>query len=256
MHSKFFTHNRTPRTPRQGRRHLGRAALNSAAPELPRSTRQVPLRFPQEYATDPKGYARDGTFNDEPPIVELGRRMPLRPRGEVRDELGVDLGLGVLRAVVGFRNHDSTTEHVFDSFKLVYCFDAGPQRGGHAARHYIMDEPTLERLKVASTEEERARIMQDVLTLGEKADRPLKVGRQGWLPALGWETSKLDHDPDLAFQYETISKYQAEFSTDETGDLLIANVGRRGAMTVYYGPPTTAALHAPTGEQPLVPVGV
>jgi hypothetical protein len=182
--------------------------------------------------------------------LSLEGREPLFTREQVARQYGVDLG--DLQAVVGlplrreWQTNGSRTEDV-------YCFKRPASTGRHAKSEYLLIGKKELAEVYSSTKAGREPAYAQGSVISASAGEPARIGREEWLPGIGYDTALLAHDEDMRERTGSIGRHQAMLSVNEQGDLHIEELGSFNGTTVFYGNLTQEALDQPTGQHPYIP---
>lgn len=186
--------------------------------------------------------------NDE---INLAQRAPLLDTDAVIAQTGVHLGdlMAVVQlpskqaaAIGGSHTEGAMSEDWSDRFEdsllrtgleldgrvgatKIYCFRATPQgkHGSSRSDYYLMGARQLQELRdgtYGNSDGSRA-ISSDVLQLKDGVMMP--IGRDGWLPNVGWDYQHLKReDPWLRTAFRSVSHRQASAGISEEGSLVLA----------------------------------
>jgi hypothetical protein len=206
----------------------------SGALELDTSATKTLTRDP-EFERPKMAYSKD--LKNE--TVDLSTSEPVLTAEQVKKQYGVDLG--ELTAVVELPAPQAYGGG-YDAFrpKLVYAFTQASADARHAKpTHFVMGQQSLDALHAAAVTGDRIdeSLTSDVLTLSRGSNEEVIIGREGWLPELGYDTDMVRTDPGVRAQYETVSRSQVMLSVTEAGGLAITDLNSHNGTMAYYGAP-------------------
>jgi hypothetical protein len=168
--------------------------------------------------------------------IDLGVLEPILSAKEVKDEYGADLG--ALTTVVEL---PVPSKDLLGKPKEVYVFTKPGMDGGQDQAdmtHYVMGKRSLDAFHTAATTGRKIdeSLTRDIVTLSQGGNEKVVIGRDGWLPDLGFDPDgEIQSNPALYEQFKAVSRAKVTLSLNSEGSLELADLNSHNGIDAYHG---------------------